>query len=77
MPCPGAKRHVLYQFPIAADQAVGRDPQLMNTGEIGVSTGIEPPQKQIVDKGATKLPGGRLMPCITSKETSSGLSLSL
>jgi hypothetical protein len=67
MPCPGAKRHVLYQFPIAADQAVGRDPQLMNTGEIGVSTGIEAPQKQIVDKGATKLPGGRLMPCITSR----------
>ena len=35
---------------------MGRDPQLMDSGKIGVSVRVEPPHKEIVDKGAAKLP---------------------
>ncbi len=32
-----------------------RDPQLMDTGKIGVSVGIKPPKEKIIDEGTAKL----------------------
>lgn len=55
MPGSRSERHILHQFTIAADQAVGRDPQLMNAGKVRMSVGIEATEKQIVDPGAAKL----------------------
>ena len=56
MPGARAKRYILHQLAITADQAVCRNPQLMDTGKIGVSLRVESSHKEIVDKGTAKLP---------------------
>ncbi|OCA66055.1 hypothetical protein A9X69_08840 [Aeromonas hydrophila] len=55
MPGSGTKRNILHQLTVAPDQAMCRDPQLMDTGKIGVSIGIESPKEKIIDEGTAKL----------------------
>ncbi|ALQ61814.1 hypothetical protein AW872_16020 [Aeromonas hydrophila] len=55
MPGSGTKRHILHQLTVAPDQAVCRDPQLMDTGKIGMSVGSESPKEKIIDEGTAKL----------------------
>ncbi|MNR11342.1 hypothetical protein D3C85_1276380 [compost metagenome] len=55
MPGASAERHVLHQLAIAADQAVGRDSQLMDLAEIGMSGGIQLAEKEVIYPGAAKL----------------------